>query len=92
MADVPVVLVLAADHAKFAEASAQMGFDMSTMIPGMAAMDAGIVSQNINLFCAGNGLATITRGLMDQKALREALKLKDSQHLLLNNAVGYPEE
>jgi Nitroreductase len=58
----------------------------------MAAMDTGIVTQNINLFCAGNGLATITRGMMDQKKLREVLKLTDSQHPLLNNAVGYPEE
>ena len=92
VADVPVVLVLAADYAKYEGAAAHMGFDMSTMVPGMAAMDAGIVSQNINLFCAGSGLATITRGLMDQIVLKEALKLKDSQHLLLNNAVGYPEE
>jgi nitroreductase len=51
--------------------------------------DGGIVSQNINIFCAGQNLATVTRAMMDEKVLREALELKDSQHLLLNNPVGY---
>jgi len=27
---------------------------------------------------------------MDQVKIREVLKLKDSQHLMLNNPVGYP--
>ena len=51
--------------------------------------DGGIVSQNINMFCAGYNLATVTRAMMDIDALRKALKLTDSQHLLLNNPVGY---
>ena len=54
-----------------------------------AAMDAGIVSQNISIFCAGVGLKTKPRVSMDQKKLRELLKLKDSQHLMLNNPVSY---
>ena len=32
------------------------------------AMDAGIVSQNISLFCAGTGMATVPRGSMDKAA------------------------
>ena len=51
--------------------------------------DGGIVSQNINMFCAGHNFSTVTRATMDDKVLREALKLKDSQHLLLNNPIGY---
>jgi nitroreductase len=56
----------------------------------MAAMDAGLVSQNISLFCAGVGLSTRPRATMDQVKLKEILKLKDSQHPLLNNPVSYP--
>lgn len=53
------------------------------------ALDAGIVSENIALFCAGMGLATVPRMTMDQNELRKSLKLKDSQYPLLNNPVGY---
>ena len=55
----------------------------------LAAADAGIVSQNISIFCASVGLATRPRANMDQQKLREILKLTDSQHLLLNHPVSY---
>jgi len=55
----------------------------------LAAADAGIVSQNISIFCASVGLATRPRAAMDQQKLREILMLTDSQHLLLNHPVSY---
>ena len=77
----PISLVIVGDVAKF-------GAENDRTIK-MMWCDGGIVSQNINMFCAGYNLATVTRATMDEKVLREALKLKDSQHLLLNNPVGY---
>jgi len=56
-----------------------------------AAMDGGIVNQNINLFCAAVGLATVPRGTMNREELTKALKLTDKQLLILNNPVGYPK-
>lgn len=56
----------------------------------MGAVDCGIVSQNLSLFCAGVGLATGPRAGMDQEGLRKALNLKESQHIWLNHPVGYP--
>jgi SagB-type dehydrogenase family enzyme len=56
----------------------------------MGAVDAGIVSQNINLFCAGVGLSTVPRASMDKDELRSVLKLKDTQLPIMNNPVGYP--
>lgn len=53
------------------------------------AVDAGIVSENISLFCAGAGLETVVRGSMDKEALKKDLKLKDSQILMVNHPVGY---
>ena len=50
-----------------------------------------IVSQNINLCCAGIGLSTVPRASMDQAALKKILKLTDSQVLMMNNPVGYPK-
>lgn len=58
----------------------------------MPAIDAGIVSQNISLFCSGVGLATVPRASMDQIKLKSMLKLKDSQRLLLNHPVGYVDK
>lgn len=52
--------------------------------------DAGIVSGNIYLYCAANGLATVCRGSMDRDALKKALKLSDKKILHLNHPIGRP--
>lgn len=78
----PVCVVLVADLSRFKSPNS----DQSLL---MGACDAGIVSQNISLFCTAAGLATVPRASMDQEALREALSLNDSQHLILNHPVGY---
>lgn len=79
--EAPVMLVIVADVAKF-EAPAEM----ATL---MGAVDAGIVSQNINLFCAAAGLATVTRATMDAQAISSLLGLTPGQMPVLNNPVGY---
>ena len=58
----------------------------------MACVDVGIVSQNINLFCAAAGLCTVPRGTMDQNAIRQLLGLGENQIPLINNPVGYPKK
>jgi SagB-type dehydrogenase family enzyme len=78
-----VILLLVSDLSKF------QGSDDAGKLT-IAAMDAGIVSQNISLFCAGAGLSTRPRATMDQAKLKEILKLKDTQRPLLNNPVSYP--
>ncbi len=52
--------------------------------------DAGIVSGNIYLYCAANGLATVCRRSMDNEALKKALNLPASTILHLNHPVGHP--
>jgi hypothetical protein len=81
----PVFCVLISDISKF-----KSGSDSSKLV--LAAFDAGIVSENISVFCAGAGLATRPRATMDQDKLRKLLNLKPSQHLMLNNPVSYKEE
>ncbi len=54
-----------------------------------AAMDAGIVPQNISLFCSGTGLATYPRASMNKDALAKALKLTSLQTPMLCHPVGY---
>jgi SagB-type dehydrogenase family enzyme len=57
----------------------------------MGSVDAGIVCQNINIFCAAVGLVTVPRGSMDKAELQKALKLSDTQLIILNKPVGYPK-
>jgi nitroreductase len=55
------------------------------------AIDTGLVSQNIALFCAGTGLATRPRAAISKDRIKELLKLKETQHPFLNHPVGYPK-
>jgi SagB-type dehydrogenase family enzyme len=82
VAKAPVILLMVSDISRFRLSEA--------MKLENAAKDAGIVSQNINIFCAGTGLITRTRGSMDLVRLKSVLNLKDTQHPMLNNPVGYP--
>ncbi len=54
-----------------------------------SAENGAIVSQNISIFCASVGFSSRPRAYMDKEGLREVLKLKDSQTLILNNPVSY---
>ncbi len=54
-----------------------------------SALDAGIVSQNISIFCAGVSLATYPRASMNHGELKNALKLSGSQTLMLCHPIGY---
>jgi SagB-type dehydrogenase family enzyme len=81
----PVCLVLVSDLTRLSKNPNE-----GTKLTG--AVDVGIVSENINLACAGLGLATVPRGSMNQAELRQALKLKDTQYIGLNNPVGYPKK
>ncbi|MGN0855135.1 MAG: nitroreductase family protein [Kiritimatiellia bacterium] len=81
-AEAPVSLLIAAD----------MSDKFYVDHPGntLTHYDAGIVSGNIYLYCAANGLATVCRGTMDKDALAQALRLPDTTILHLNHPIGYP--
>jgi SagB-type dehydrogenase family enzyme len=52
--------------------------------------DTGFIAENVYLFCASEGLATVVRGSVDRKALAEALKLPETMKVMLAQTVGYP--
>jgi SagB-type dehydrogenase family enzyme len=56
-----------------------------------AAADTGFIGQNVYLFAASEGLATVVRGLIDRPALSKALGLRDDQRITLGQSVGYPK-
>ena len=85
VATAPLNLVFVADSTRMKGAA---GPDLDVY----AAADASFVSQNVYLFCASEGLATVVRGLVDKKALGEALKLPAHKKVVFAQSVGYPAE
>lgn len=51
-------------------------------------MDVGYLSQNVYLYCASKGLGTIARASFDRTGLAKALKLSETQQVVLVQAVG----
>lgn len=58
----------------------------------MGCVDAGNVSENINLYCQSVGLATVPRATHDTNAIRKLLNFSKKQLPIMNNPVGYPVE
>lgn len=54
-----------------------------------AAIDAGIVAQNIMLFCASEGFLARPRVFMEKEKIRQVLNLSKDQHPILNIPVSY---
>ena len=55
-----------------------------------AATDTGFVSQNVYLYCASEGLATVVIGMVDKPVLAAKMKLRPEQKVVLTQPVGYP--
>jgi nitroreductase len=83
VAEAPLNLVYIADYAKLGGVSEEDRVLYS-------AAETGFVGQNVYLFCASEGLATVVRAMVDRPALAKALKLRDDQKITLAQTVGYP--
>jgi nitroreductase len=57
-----------------------------------AAAHTGFISQNVYLYCASEGLATVVRAGIDRPALAKAMKLRPEQKITLSQTVGYPKQ
>jgi nitroreductase len=54
-----------------------------------SSVDTGFIGQNVYLFCASEGLATVFRGAVDYAKLAGAMKLPDQQFVTFSQTVGY---
>jgi SagB-type dehydrogenase family enzyme len=83
--DAPLNLVYVADLAKVKRAT---GEDQMIYLGA----DAGFIAQNVYLFCASEGLATVVRGYVDKKELPKLLNLRSDQKVILGQTIGYPKK
>ena len=83
--DAPVNLVFVADYVK-------MGTGPKEQKDFYSATDTGYISENVYLYCASAGLATVVRGYVDRDALAKAMNLRADQKIILAQTVGYPKK
>lgn len=82
--DAPLDLVFVADYSRISLVPVKVRESYSSVA-------AGAISQNVYLFSAANGLATVIRAWIDRDAIANALGLTHDQHVLLSQTVGYPK-
>jgi hypothetical protein len=82
-ATAPVDLVYVADESRMEGADPAQ----RTLL---AAVDAGLVAQNVSLYCAAEGLGTVVRALVDRRPLAAALGLGPDQRITIAQSVGWP--
>ena len=58
----------------------------------LSAAAAGLISENVYLYCASEGLATVVRANIDKPALASVMKLRLDQRIILAQSVGYPKK
>jgi SagB-type dehydrogenase family enzyme len=85
----PFVKEAAANILLVANLTRMRGSDRNTKIR-WAGMDAAYISQNIYLYCASEGLATVVRGSVGPQ-LAKAMQLSADQEVVLAQDVGYPK-
>ncbi|MGQ9603998.1 MAG: SagB/ThcOx family dehydrogenase [bacterium] len=85
VATAPINLIFVADFDRMGNASdEEKQFN--------SAADCGFISQNVYLFCASAGLATVVRGAIDRNALAKEMNLRKGQRIILAQTVGYPPD
>lgn len=82
--EAPLDLVYVADYSR-------MKLVPAGQRESFASVAAGAIAQNVYLFAASSGLATVLRAWIDRSAIADALGLGHDQHVLLSQTVGYPK-
>lgn len=83
--EAPLNLIFVVDYSKMKSmSSADRDF--------YAAIDTGYISENVYLYCASEGLATVARGWFDRRELEKAMQLGPQQKVILTQTVGYPKK
>ncbi|MCX7974695.1 MAG: SagB/ThcOx family dehydrogenase [Candidatus Aminicenantes bacterium] len=57
-----------------------------------SAAHTGFISQNVYLYCASEGLATVVRAMINRDELAKKMGLRADQQIILAQTVGYPKK
>lgn len=81
--EAPVTLLMVVDYELFGSDNEHARI--------MTYVDAGIVTENINLFCQAAGFVTVPRAQMDAEGISNLLHFTSKQVPIINNPVGFPK-
>lgn len=84
-ATAPLNLVYVADTAKMTRVEPEKW-------PFYYGADTAFISENVYLFCASEGLATVVRASIDAPPLAKALNLPETKKITLAQTIGYPKD
>jgi len=79
----PLTIVLVSDEGKMDQKEPP---EMRSIFSGVG---AGVVAQNIYLYCASVGLHVVVRASIDRAPLHEALGLGPSEKIIVGQTIGY---
>ena len=82
----PVNLIYVADFSKM---NPQSSTEDKILLSSAA---AGLIGENVYLYCASEGLATVFRANIEKPALANLMKLRPDQKVLFSQTVGYPKK
>jgi SagB-type dehydrogenase family enzyme len=80
----PLNLVYVADQSKMKGSENEMAL--------YSGADVGFIGQNVYLFCASEGLATVIRGWLNKEECAKKLNLPEKKKVILSQTVGYPKQ
>ncbi len=83
VATAPVNLLYVSDFAKIKSNDS----DETKLI--FTSVSAGLMAQNVYLYCASQNLSVVLRGLIPKEKLAAAIKLRPEQKILISQTVGY---
>ena len=83
--DAPVNLIYVCDYSRMSNVPEETKILFS-------GAHTGAIAENVYLYCAARGLATVVRASIDRAALAKAMKLRPEQKITLGQPVGYPKK
>jgi hypothetical protein len=86
----PVVLIYVASGDRLQAAAGQTSVSAAAKLRA-ASTDAGFIGQNVYLYCASVGLASVFRGAFDAAKVGRLLDLPAEQFVTFVQTVGYPK-
>ncbi len=84
--EAPINLIFVWDYSK------KSAISTDEQMLRLAFTHTGSIVQNVYLYCASEGLATVVRLWFDKPALEKKMKLRPDQYAVLVQSVGYPRQ
>jgi nitroreductase len=84
----PLSIVLVSDYEKFRKGN---GDDKEYWKRG-GSVDAGLIAQNINLYCASQDLGVVVRAYINYKELAKELNFDENKMIVIAQTIGYKKD